>query len=113
MQEPSIPPNLEYGRGMAKLIIGVATEEAIAKHGPLKGGMARWIHHLEEECDEAVMEMRTIELLQKDGSIDRNSEYKSRLLAELAQVAQLAETMMVMLIEGREREGEETWQSPK
>lgn len=72
------------------------------KHGSLKGGMDRWIHHLEEECREAVAEMRLLSRPRGD---------KPHLITELAQVAQLAETMIMMLIDNREYEGEDTWQA--
>jgi len=76
----------------------LARQAAIIKHGDLKGGMARWEHHLAEECGEAVAEMRNFD--------------RAALLTELAQVAQLAQTMMEMLLKGQERDMESTWVEP-
>jgi hypothetical protein len=90
-----------------------ARKAAMFKHGSLKGGMLRWRHHLKEECEEAVAEMMELQ-----AKFQHNQNYytpraingtRIRLFEELAQVAQLAETMMAMLIQGEERLGQETW----
>lgn len=85
-------------RGM----VGVARREALRKHGPLKGGMDRWMHHLSEECEEARVEMFDLGLVwNKEEARDR---VKKRLLAELAQIVQLASEMMILTIMGKEME---------
>jgi hypothetical protein len=84
---------------------------ALMKHGSLKGGMRRWIHHLQEECEEAVAEMEAISRHRVCAPSDPDVDTKNKLVVELAQVAQLAEGMIMMLVDGREFEGEETWDS--
>jgi hypothetical protein len=91
-----------------------ARREALLKHGSLQGGMLRWRHHLREECDEAVFEMMDLHAkFQHPDSYYHprvTNGTRIRLFEELAQVAQLAESMMMMLINGDERLGEGTWQ---
>ena len=87
---------------------------AILKHGELQGGMARWEHHLAEECEEAIAEMRALQALHK-----RMPEYEgwelphTALLTELAQIAQLAQEMMLLIIINRPFKGEESWNERK
>lgn len=74
---------------------------AEAKHGPLKGGMERWAHHLAEECNEAIVEM--------GGVAQQVAGARAKLLLELLQVAQLAEAMVGLLLDDKEWEEAETW----
>lgn len=94
-----------------------AHNEAIMKHGPLQGGMKRWEHHLMEECMEAVAEMRALDLCpvwqfadHREKRSPQQNQARNRMFEELAQVVQLAENMMIMLLQGEERKGQETWQ---
>ena len=96
-------------RALAQRTIDIARLTAIKQHGPLKGGMARWRHHLREECQEAVDEMYAME---HKHNKQEQWEIRCRLLVELAQVAQLAQSMITALYMGKEREGEETWVEP-
>lgn len=101
-----IPPNRrEAAKCKMHGMVGVARREAIKKHGPLKGGMGRWIHHLIEECDEAVVEMKVLKL---PLSVEAREVRKGMLLAELAQVVQLSMEMMVLLLLDKEQGDEET-----
>ena len=69
--------------------------------------MARWIHHLREECEEACDEMMALGFHHSPG---QTHEHRVRLITELAQVAQLAQSMMTMLYMGREMEETVPWQ---
>lgn len=82
-------------------IVMQARTAANAKHGELKGGMGRWAHHLGEECEEAIIEMDRLGR-EVPGA-------RGKLLVELAQVAQLAERMIGMLLDGKEWEEADTW----
>lgn len=90
----------------ARQAVDMAQAEAIRRHGPLKGGMDRWIHHLQEECQEAVDEMLALKV--KHSPIEVEG-IKVNLVCELAQVAQLAISMISLVYQGKEKEGEETW----
>jgi hypothetical protein len=91
-------------RKVALDTVWTADREADRKHGPLKGGMDRWAHHLREECDEAVAEMWALKHNRQD------SNAKTRLIVELAQVAQLAIRMIEMVYQNREWEEADTWE---
>jgi hypothetical protein len=93
-------------RTQAQRSIESARLAAIRKHGPLQGGMLRWVHHLREECEEACAEMYALDHLH---SKQDQWDHRVALLTELAQVAQLAQSMMVMLYLNQEQEGAETW----
>ncbi len=90
-------------------LVFVEKMKALHKHGRLQGGMGRWIHHLREECEEAVEEMHNMEVYRDMPGSRVETETRKRLIEELAQVVQLAEGMMAMLLLNREWEGEETW----
>jgi hypothetical protein len=69
--------------------------------------MARWIHHLREETEEACDEMLAL------GFHHTNAQYhehKVNLITELSQVAQLAQSMMTLLYLNREMEEKTQWQ---
>lgn len=81
------------GTNKAAWLVDRARAEADAVHGPLKGGMERWSHHLLEECMEACDEMVAVD-------VDNTPENRMRLVTELAQVAQLAERMIEKVQDG-------------
>ena len=94
-------------REQAQRSIEVARLAAIRKHGELQGGMRRWIHHLREECEEAVAEMQALDYHHTHQAY---YEHKVRLITELAQVAQLAQQMMTLAYMGKEKEEKEPWE---
>lgn len=90
-------------RRLMRSVVETERSRALEKHGALKGGMERWAHHLAEECAEAVVEMEMVDA-------HRTSEARrNMLITELAQVAQLAESMIITLIQNKQFKGEETW----
>lgn len=106
----------ESVRGKVRWLVEQERRAAEMKHGLLKGGMDRWIHHLAEEALEAVEEMARIRDFRNghlSGWQGGMLEIRQHLVVELAQVIQLAETMMGMLLECKENEEEETWKSPR
>jgi hypothetical protein len=96
---------------MAKVLIADAKRDAILKHGSLQGGMDRWFHHLQEEAHEALDDILAISKQRQRRTPDYGTirQRRNNLMTELAQVAQLAEGMLVLLILGDEHKGEETW----
>jgi hypothetical protein len=98
-------------RELAMYAMEVADRAAVRRHGELKGGMARWAHHLEEECVEAMAEMRRLQINRHHWDTQLYDGIKADLAVELAQVAQLAIKMMEMLYQKKEWEEEETWKT--
>ena len=95
-------------RAQAQRTIEAARLAAIRKHGELQGGMSRWIHHLQEECEEAVAEMMALNYHHTPAALHN---HRMNLIVELSQVAQLAQSMMVLLYMGKEMEERTTWQA--
>lgn len=94
-------------REQAQRTVETARLAAIKKHGELQGGMKRWVHHLREETEEAVAEMMALNYHHTAPAL---YNHRMNLIAELAQVAQLAQSMMVLLYMGKEKEEKTIWQ---
>lgn len=95
-------------REQARRTIEVARLAAIRKHGELQGGMARWVHHLREETEEAVAEMQALSYHHTPSALHN---HRMNLIAELAQIAQLTQQMMVLLYMNKEKEEKIAWQA--